>query len=101
MTNVLGYNKIWVQIKTNATLEHGTLALGETIANTFLAMYFLERACEMQVASLAGNRKLHFPADEVKSLTAQQGAFGLTGVSGLAWPALLRKLDRKLPGYAE
>jgi len=81
--------------------NHGTLALGETIADTFLAMYFLERACEMQVASLAGNRKLHYPADEVKSLTAQQGAFGLTGVSGLAWPALLRKLDRNMPGYAE
>jgi ribulose-5-phosphate 4-epimerase/fuculose-1-phosphate aldolase len=81
--------------------NHGTLALGESIADAFLAMYFLERACEMQVASLAGNRKLHYPSDDVKALTAEQGNYGLTGVSSLAWPALLRKLDRTLPGYAD
>jgi ribulose-5-phosphate 4-epimerase/fuculose-1-phosphate aldolase len=81
--------------------NHGTLALGESIADTFLAMYFLERACEMQVAALAGDRKLHYPSDAVRELTAQQGEYGLTAVSGIAWPALLRKLDRTLPGYAD
>lgn len=81
--------------------NHGTLALGESVADTFLAMYFLERACEMQVASLAGDRKLHYPSDAVMKVTAGQGEFGLTAVSGLAWPALLRKLDRDMPGYAD
>ncbi len=81
--------------------NHGTLALGETIADTFLAMYFLERACEMQVASLAGDRKLHYPSEAVMEVTAGQGVHGLTAVSGLAWPALLRKLDRDLPGYTD
>jgi ribulose-5-phosphate 4-epimerase/fuculose-1-phosphate aldolase len=81
--------------------NHGTLALGESVADTFLAMYFLERACEMQVASLAGDRKLHYPSEEVMKVTADQGAYGLTAVSGLAWPALLRKLDRDMPGYAD
>ncbi|PHQ69722.1 MAG: class II aldolase [Sneathiella sp.] len=81
--------------------NHGTLALGDTIADTFLAMYFLERACEMQVASLAGGGKLHYPSDAVKAVTAAQGEHGLTAVSGLAWTALLRKLDRTFPGYAE
>ncbi len=81
--------------------NHGTLALGESVADTFLAMYFLERACEMQVASLAGDRKLHYPSEEVMKVTADQGAYGLTAVSGLAWPALLRKLDRDMPGYSD
>ena len=81
--------------------NHGTLALGETVADAFLGMYFLERACEMQVASLAGGGKLHYPSDDVRKLTAEQGNYGLTGVSGMAWTALLRKLDRQLPGYAE
>ncbi|WP_340150445.1 class II aldolase/adducin family protein [uncultured Sneathiella sp.] len=81
--------------------NHGTLALGETVADAFLGMYFLERACEMQVASLAGGKKLHYPSDAVKKVTAGQGENGLTAVSGMAWKALLRKLDRQLPGYAD
>ncbi|MEX1034776.1 MAG: class II aldolase/adducin family protein [Sneathiella sp.] len=81
--------------------NHGTLALGETVADAFLGMYFLERACEMQVASLAGGKKLHYPTDTVKQVTADQGKHGLTAVSGMAWKALLRKLDRQLPGYAD
>ncbi|WP_339631568.1 class II aldolase/adducin family protein [uncultured Sneathiella sp.] len=81
--------------------NHGTLALGETVADAFLGMYFLERACEMQVASLAGGEKLHYPSDAVMQVTAGQGENGLTAVSGMAWKALLRKLDRQLPGYAD
>ncbi|WP_339713103.1 class II aldolase/adducin family protein [uncultured Sneathiella sp.] len=81
--------------------NHGTLALGETVADAFLGMYFLERACEMQVASLAGGKKLHYPSDAVMQVTAGQGENGLTAVSGMAWKALLRKLDRQLPGYAD
>ena len=81
--------------------NHGTLALGETVADAFLGMYFLERACEMQVASLAGGKKLHYPSDAVMLVTAGQGENGLTAVSGMAWKALLRKLDRQLPGYAD
>ncbi|MCC3304412.1 class II aldolase/adducin family protein [Sneathiella sp. HT1-7] len=81
--------------------NHGTLALGPTVRDAFLSMYFLERACEMQVASLAGGRKLHYPSDSVVEVTAKQGEKGLTAVSGIAWTALLRKLDRQLPGYAE
>ncbi|MEX0582552.1 MAG: class II aldolase/adducin family protein [Sneathiella sp.] len=81
--------------------NHGTLALGETVADAFLGMYFPERACEMQVASLAGGKKLHYPTDTVKQVTADHGKHGLTAVSGMAWKALLRKLDRQLPGYAD
>lgn len=81
--------------------NHGTLAVGESVAETFLSMYFLERACEMQVASLAGDRKLHYPSDAVVKLTADQGNYGLAGVSGLAWSALWRKLDREMPGYSD
>ncbi|MZR31385.1 class II aldolase/adducin family protein [Sneathiella litorea] len=81
--------------------NHGTLALGPTVREAFMNMYFLERACEMQVASLAGGRKLHHPSDSVKEVTAKQGEKGLAAVSGIAWTALLRKLDRQLPGYAD
>ena len=77
--------------------NHGTLALGETVAETFTKMYFLERACSMQVRSLsAGRDALSAPADEVIKKTAEQGMDGLNFVANyLAWPALIRMMERK------
>lgn len=83
--------------------NHGTLALGSSVADAFTKMYFLERACSMQVASLsAGRDALLQPKDEVIAKTAGQGMSGLDFVANhLAWPALRRMLDRKSPGYAD
>jgi ribulose-5-phosphate 4-epimerase/fuculose-1-phosphate aldolase len=83
--------------------NHGTLALGATVAETFTKMYFLERACSMQVRSLAGGRSaLAQPADEVIAKTAEQGMNGLDFVANhLCWPALRRMLDRRDGGYLD
>jgi ribulose-5-phosphate 4-epimerase/fuculose-1-phosphate aldolase len=79
--------------------NHGTLAVGETVGEAFLAMYFLERACATQVAALAGGVKLHPPAPAVKELVRQQAADGVAPVAKLAWDAQLRMLDAKDPSY--
>jgi ribulose-5-phosphate 4-epimerase/fuculose-1-phosphate aldolase len=78
--------------------NHGTLALGKTCGDAFLRMYFLERACSMQVRALGGN--LHRPNQGVPEKAAALGGV-VAGeyLSVLAWPALLRKLDRADPGY--
>jgi ribulose-5-phosphate 4-epimerase/fuculose-1-phosphate aldolase len=83
--------------------NHGTLSLGASVADAFTKMYFLERACSMQVASLsAGRDALVLPKDEVIEKTAGQGMSGLEFVANqLAWPALRRLLDRKDSGYAD
>lgn len=81
--------------------NHGTLSVGPTIPAAFLKMYFLERACAIQVASLAGGVRLHFPADRVQSLVRAQVAHGAANVHDLAWPPLLRKLDKKDAGFRE
>lgn len=83
--------------------NHGTLAIGSSVAEAFTKMYFLERACSMQVRSLsAGRDALAAPADDVIRKTADQGMDGLVFVANhLAWPALRRMLDRKYPGYAD
>lgn len=83
--------------------NHGTLALGSTVAEAFTKMYFLERACSMQVRSLsAGRAALAMPADDVIAKTAEQGTSGLEFVANLlCWPALRRMLDRRDPGYAD
>lgn len=80
--------------------NHGTLTVGKTVAEAFIKMYFLERACSMQVRTLAGGRPLHLPSEDVINKTAEQGRAGLAIVGdALAWPALLRKLDRIDPSY--
>ena len=83
--------------------SHGTLAVGATVAEAFTKMYFLERACSMQVRSLSrGRDALVMPDDEIIRKTAEQGMSGLAFVANeLCWPALRRMLDRKSPGYSD
>ncbi len=81
--------------------NHGTLAVGETVASAFLTMYFLERTCAMQVATLAGGGALHLPSDDVRALVARQAAFARESMGALAWPPLLRMLDRKDPSFRD
>lgn len=82
--------------------NHGTLALGETVGEAFVKIYFLERACEAQVKALsAGRENVSNPPQGAPELTAEQGKVGLKlGANMLAWPALLRKAYRLDPGFA-
>jgi ribulose-5-phosphate 4-epimerase/fuculose-1-phosphate aldolase len=80
--------------------NHGTLAVGETAGQCWLGIYSLERACRMQVmASAQGREHLRLAPDEAIETVKQQiqAAMGIGAV--LAWPGLLRKLDRQSPGY--
>lgn len=77
--------------------NHGTLTVGDSVASCFLRLYFLERACEAQVLMLAaGIDGLHTPPQGVEDKVARQSPPAGIGMlaRGLAWPALLRKLDR-------
>ncbi|MEA2690499.1 MAG: hypothetical protein QOJ39_3060 [Candidatus Eremiobacteraeota bacterium] len=78
--------------------NHGTLTVGESVAEAFLEMYFLERACATQIAVLAGGAQLHYPAPEVQEVVKNQ-AGGIAPVARLAWAAQLRMLDAKDPSY--
>jgi ribulose-5-phosphate 4-epimerase/fuculose-1-phosphate aldolase len=84
--------------------NHGTLTVGETIGHAFLRMYFLERACEAQVHMLsAGRENLNNPPQGTPEKVAEQTHPSITraGADMLAWPALLRKLDRIDPSFRE
>ncbi|CAB3787627.1 hypothetical protein LMG28688_02506 [Paraburkholderia caffeinitolerans] len=52
--------------------NHGLLAGGESAAAAFHEIYFLERACQIQVQALAGGARLRIPSDKVCELTASQ-----------------------------
>ena len=84
--------------------NHGTLTCGATVAEAFQRMYFLERACSMQVRTLSTGPDIHPPKDEIVEKTARQGAnddyFAMLS-NTMAWPALLRMLDRRDPSFRE
>jgi ribulose-5-phosphate 4-epimerase/fuculose-1-phosphate aldolase len=82
--------------------NHGTLAVGETVGEAFLRIYFLERACQAQILALsAGEANLNNPPQGAPEVAAQQGKMGLKLAAGaLAWPALLRKAYRLDPSFA-
>ena len=79
--------------------NHGTLAVGSTAADAFVAMFFLERACAQQVNALSAgiDNVVMAPQPAQDEVRSQSSGVGM--VAGLAWPGLLRKLDRHLPGY--
>ena len=82
--------------------NHGTLAVGASVGSCFLRLYFLERACEAQVHMLAaGRNNLNDPPAGVDAKVAgQANPESLDQLAArLAWPALLRKLDRLDPSY--
>jgi len=84
--------------------NHGTLAVGDSVASCFLRLYFLERACQAQVLMLsAGRANLNDPHQGVGEKVAQQSnPQGMGALAQkLAWPALLRKLDRIDPSYRD
>jgi ribulose-5-phosphate 4-epimerase/fuculose-1-phosphate aldolase len=78
--------------------NHGTLAVGDSAANCWVGMYYLERACTMQVKALSGGaEQILIAPDASQAEVRNQVARGIGGA--LAWPGCLRKLDRELPGY--
>lgn len=81
--------------------NHGTLAAGATVSGAFLLMFFLERACAMQIAALAGGRPLRIPPQDIQELVAAQARMGSSSTGVLAWPGLLRLLDRKDPSFRD
>ncbi len=83
--------------------NHGTLTVGGTAAEAFTRMFFLERACSMQVRALsAGLDGVILAPEAIQDVVRSQSppAGGAILANRLVWPALLRKLDREMPGYA-
>ncbi|UTW06938.1 class II aldolase/adducin family protein [Pseudomonas benzenivorans] len=85
--------------------NHGLLTAAGSIADAFLMMFILQRACEIQVMAQSGGSELiQIPQAILDGAQAMVAGVMKTpqGMGGaLPWPALLRKLDLQLPGYAE
>jgi ribulose-5-phosphate 4-epimerase/fuculose-1-phosphate aldolase len=82
--------------------NHGLLVVGPSIADAFLMMYQFEATCTIQLRAQATGAPL-IAIDPKVLATAEQMSkmVMLSGGGQLAWPALLRKLDRVNPNYAD
>jgi ribulose-5-phosphate 4-epimerase/fuculose-1-phosphate aldolase len=87
--------------KKNALImrNHGLLTVGPTIPQAFTTMYYLQRACEAQVAG-GPDLGLVLAPSEWASHIDEQAKSGRIVADALIWPALLRRLDRTSPDYA-
>ena len=82
--------------------NHGLLTAAGSIADAFLFMYLFEAACTIQIRSQSGGGALIKIPDPILAGIQQQATQVTRGLGGkLAWPGLLRRLDRLMPGYAE
>ncbi|HYL97987.1 MAG TPA: class II aldolase/adducin family protein [Blastocatellia bacterium] len=82
--------------------NHGLLTVGRSAAEAFLSMYNLQRACEIQVRAQAGGAELIQVSESiVKGIEAQAKVVTKGMGASLAWPGLLRKLDRIDPSYRD
>lgn len=81
--------------------NHGTLAVGGSVASAFARIYMLEWACTAQVRTLSMGRELNLPSPEAISKVGEQmgGGFAEGFAQHLLWPAMLRKAERECPGF--
>jgi ribulose-5-phosphate 4-epimerase/fuculose-1-phosphate aldolase len=82
--------------------NHGLLTVGRTVADAFLAMFTLQRACEIQVLAQGNGAELIEIPQSVLDTVPEYSRMVLRGSgSNLVWPALLRKMDRLDSGYRD
>ena len=82
--------------------NHGLLTVGRTVADAFLSMFLLERACRIQIlAQSGGGTLIPIPSSILAQIPAQEAVVTKGGPGRLVWPGLLRKLDRMNANYQD
>ncbi len=79
--------------------NHGLLTCGATVGEAFMLMYYLERACKVQMQVLASGQEYQLVSDEL--CRAAAGQYELFPHGKYEWPALLRMLDTRAPDFRD
>jgi ribulose-5-phosphate 4-epimerase/fuculose-1-phosphate aldolase len=80
--------------------NHGLLAVGTTIPEAFITIYWLERACQAQVGAMLS--ELHHPTSETVKKTNDRYKPGQRrNIGQLEWAGLLRLVERRYPGFRD
>lgn len=80
--------------------NHGVMVIGETVADAFDLLYYLEQASEVQVLALSTGRPLAIIPDEVAAHAARQWR-EYPNAARLHMDALMAILDEESPDYAK
>ncbi|MEO5761076.1 MAG: class II aldolase/adducin family protein [Vicinamibacteria bacterium] len=80
--------------------NHGLLTVADNIADAFVLMYTFETTCEIQLLAQAkGDDLIMLDPRIVAGAKAQVKQVMRNAGGGLAWPGLLRKMDRLDPSF--
>ena len=82
--------------------NHGVLGTGDTVAQAYRRLYKLERVCRAQVLALGTGRELEVLSDEIIARVhapAERETHSRSERERLYFEAMMRVLDRELPGY--
>jgi ribulose-5-phosphate 4-epimerase/fuculose-1-phosphate aldolase len=80
--------------------NHGLLTCAASVADAFLFMYILQKACEVQIRAQSGGVELTPVPAQILGGMSQAAKTVMRNAGGmLAWPGILRKLDRKDPSW--
>jgi ribulose-5-phosphate 4-epimerase/fuculose-1-phosphate aldolase len=80
--------------------NHGVIVVGPSIAEAFDLMYYLERACRLQVLAKSTGGKLRAVRPEVVRTTYRLMLADVPKYAGAHFSALKRILDREEPDYS-
>jgi ribulose-5-phosphate 4-epimerase/fuculose-1-phosphate aldolase len=80
--------------------NHGVIVVGPSVAEAFDLMYYLERACRLQVLARSMGARLKKVRDEVVRDTYRLILADTPKYAGAHFSALKRILDREEPDYS-
>jgi ribulose-5-phosphate 4-epimerase/fuculose-1-phosphate aldolase len=84
--------------------NHGILVTGETVAQAYRRLYKLERVCRTQILALSTGRPLEVLSDDVVAAVlapAENESHSREERERLFFEAMMRVLDREMPGYRD
>lgn len=86
--------------------NHGLLTCGDSVAQAFVRMYRLERACQVQLAAQSTGGDLVVPPEQVRQVSRERsddflGDKGYSRKRNPEFAAMLRLLDKKDPSYKD
>ncbi len=84
--------------------NHGVLVVGDTVAQAYRRLYKLERVCRAQLLAMGSGQPLEVLSDaivaQVQAVPADD-RHSRTERERLYFEAMMRVLDREMPGYAD
>jgi ribulose-5-phosphate 4-epimerase/fuculose-1-phosphate aldolase len=82
--------------------NHGVLVTGGTVGQAYKRLYKLERVCRMQILALSTGKPLEVLSDEMVAAVqapAEHESHSSEERDRLFFEAMMRVLDREMPGY--